>query len=66
MADGVVERLPGLPDEAFLLARQLNFETIHRHDVVAERSGTLGDVRAELAGRGGGDGLTLEAWLAGA
>jgi GTP cyclohydrolase IV len=28
----------------------VNLETIHRHDVVAERSGTVGELRAELAG----------------
>jgi len=32
----------------FLLSRQVNLETIHDHDVVAERSGTVGDLRAEL------------------
>ena len=32
------------------MARQENLETIHRHNVVAERYGTLGDLRAELAG----------------
>ena len=31
------------------MARQENLETIHRHNVVAERYGTLGDLRAELA-----------------
>jgi GTP cyclohydrolase IV len=30
------------------MARQENLETIHRHNVVAERYGTLGDLRAEL------------------
>ena len=32
------------------MARQENLETIHRHNVVAERYGTLADLRAELAG----------------
>jgi GTP cyclohydrolase IV len=32
-----------------VLARQVNFETIHNHDVLAERFGTVGEVRAELA-----------------
>jgi GTP cyclohydrolase-4 len=49
MVRGVVERFPHLPDDAFLQAHQLNFETIHTHDVEAERSGTLGEVRRELA-----------------
>jgi len=41
---------PDLPDDAFLWAQQENFETIHTHDVHAERSGLLGEIRAELAG----------------
>jgi GTP cyclohydrolase IV len=32
------------------MARQENLETIHRHNVVAERYGTLADLRAELDG----------------
>jgi GTP cyclohydrolase IV len=49
MVRGAVERLPQLPDDAFLQAHQLNLETIHTHDVEAERSGTLGEIRRELA-----------------
>src|SRR6185437_6366773 len=43
-----------LEDGDFLLSRQLNFETIHAHEVVAERYGTVGELRAELAGRAHG------------
>jgi GTP cyclohydrolase-4 len=39
---------PGLGDGDFLLSRQVNLETIHAHDVVAERYGTVGELRAEL------------------
>jgi GTP cyclohydrolase IV len=46
----VVERFGGLVDGAFVLARQENLETIHRHNVVAERYGLMGEVRAELDG----------------
>ncbi len=49
MVRAVVEGYPDLPDAAFVMARQENLETIHRHNVVAERYGTLGDLRAELA-----------------
>lgn len=52
MVRGVVERFPDLPDDAFIWAHQANFETIHTHDVEAERSGTLGEVRRELSGGG--------------
>jgi GTP cyclohydrolase-4 len=48
MVRQVVEGYPDLPDDAFVMARQENLETIHRHNVVAERYGTLGELRAEL------------------
>ena len=46
---GALERYPGLRDDDFVLARQVNFETIHDHDVVAERHGTVAELREELA-----------------
>jgi GTP cyclohydrolase IV len=49
MVRQVVEGYPGLPDAAFVMARQENLETIHRHNVVAERHGTLGELRTELS-----------------
>jgi GTP cyclohydrolase-4 len=60
----LVDMYPDLPDETFVLARQENLESIHQHNAFAERSGTLGGIRSELAGR-----LpqkrqpTLEEWL---
>jgi GTP cyclohydrolase IV len=48
MVRQVVEGYPDLPGEAFVMARQENLETIHRHNVVAERYGTLDDLRDEL------------------
>jgi GTP cyclohydrolase IV len=45
---GALEALPELDDTDFLFARQVNFETIHAHDVLAERSGTVGELRREL------------------
>jgi GTP cyclohydrolase IV len=44
-----LERYPELEDSDFLSSRQVNLETIHTHDVVAERHGTVGELRAELA-----------------
>ena len=35
-------RVPGARDGDFLLSRQVNLETIHSHDVIAERYGTVG------------------------
>jgi GTP cyclohydrolase I/GTP cyclohydrolase-4 len=50
MIGGVIAELPKLPDDAFISARQVNLETIHQHNVEAERQGTLGELRRELAG----------------
>jgi len=44
-----LERYPELDDSDFLYSRQVNLETIHTHDVVAERHGTAGELRGELA-----------------
>jgi GTP cyclohydrolase IV len=41
---------PELDDGDFLLSRQVNLETIHSHDVIAERYGTVGELRTELEG----------------
>ncbi|MGZ4378314.1 MAG: GTP cyclohydrolase MptA [Gaiellaceae bacterium] len=43
-----LERYTELDDGDFVLARQLNFETIHSHEVLAERYGTVGELRREL------------------
>ena len=45
---GVVLSLPELDAEAFVVARQENLETIHQHNVVAERYGLVGELRGEL------------------
>src|SRR3954447_14873156 len=48
MVRGVVERFPQLLPGTFVSARQENLETIHQHNVVAERFGLLGELRSEL------------------
>jgi GTP cyclohydrolase I/GTP cyclohydrolase-4 len=48
MVAGVVEALPDLDGQTFISARQENLETIHQHNVVAERYGTLEELRAEI------------------
>jgi GTP cyclohydrolase I/GTP cyclohydrolase-4 len=61
---GVVEAYPALASGDFLLSRQVNFETIHTHDVVAERWGTVGEIRGELEnGTRVRRHTTLEDWL---
>ncbi|HEX5761773.1 MAG TPA: GTP cyclohydrolase MptA [Solirubrobacterales bacterium] len=60
----VVEGFPDLPGEAFVLARQENLETIHRHNVIAERYGKLDDLRAELeSGEHQRRHMTVREWL---
>jgi GTP cyclohydrolase IV len=46
----VTETFPELRDGAFVHARQENLETIHRHNVVAERYGLLSEITGELEG----------------
>ena len=56
---------PELDDADFLFSRQLNLETIHRHDVVAERTGTVGQLRGELDGAVSNAHVELRDWLTG-
>ena len=49
MVKSALDAYPALDDDDFALARQLNFETIHNHDVLAERFGTVRELRRELA-----------------
>jgi GTP cyclohydrolase-4 len=61
----VLDELPQLDDGDFVLSRQVNFETIHAHEVAAERHATIGELRSEL--RGGAHGpaghTALSDWL---
>ncbi len=52
MVKGALDAYLDLEDDDFVLARQVNFETIHNHDVLAERFGTVGELREELANGG--------------
>jgi len=62
---GTLDAYPGLSDGDFLFSRQVNLETIHTHDVVAERYGTVGELRRELSGGEARRHHTdLRAWLA--
>jgi len=61
---GAIERFGGLSDDAFLSARQENLETIHQHNVVAERFGLLGELRRELdVGEHAAHHTTMREWL---
>src|SRR5581483_3912200 len=46
----VLDEFPALDDGDFVYSQQMNFETIHAHEVIAERYGTIGELRAELGG----------------
>jgi GTP cyclohydrolase I/GTP cyclohydrolase-4 len=46
---GVIDGFPELSERHFVHSRQENLETIHQHNVVAERFGLLGELRHEEA-----------------
>ena len=48
MAKRVVETFKELPDDSIINIKQINEESIHQHDAVAERIASLGDLRREL------------------
>lgn len=64
MVRRVVEAYPELDDDGFVCARQESLETIHRHNVVAERTGLVSEIRAEIAsGEHSRHHLTMREWL---
>ncbi|MCW3069086.1 MAG: cyclohydrolase FolE2 [Solirubrobacterales bacterium] len=64
MLAGVVTRFPDLDGASFVSARQENLETIHQHNVVAERHGLLSELRTEIeSGAPVAQQTTLEQWL---
>jgi GTP cyclohydrolase I/GTP cyclohydrolase-4 len=66
MVKGVLDRLPQLAGGAFVSARQENLETIHQHNVVAERFGLVSELRHEVAsGEFAGRHASMRDWLDG-
>jgi GTP cyclohydrolase-4 len=58
------ERYAELGGEAFISARQENLETIHKHNVVAERHGLVAELAREIAtGEREGRQVTAREWL---
>lgn len=49
MAKHVVETFKDLPDDSVITIRQINEESIHQHNAVAERVASIGDLRRELS-----------------
>jgi GTP cyclohydrolase I/GTP cyclohydrolase-4 len=61
-----LDRYPALGEGDFVFSRQVNLETIHDHDVLAERGGTVGELRAELeTGSAASTRTELADWLRG-
>ncbi len=48
MAQKVVREFPELPDDSIITIKQINEESIHRHNAFAERKSTLGELREEI------------------
>jgi GTP cyclohydrolase IV len=66
MVKGVVDRFPILTERHFISARQENLETIHQHNVTAERFGLLGEIRRELqSGEASAHHVSMRQWLDG-
>jgi GTP cyclohydrolase IV len=58
------ERFAGLGEDSFISARQENLETIHKHNVVAERHGLLGEISREIReGEPAARHMTMREWL---
>jgi GTP cyclohydrolase IV len=64
MVRRVSEAFPELGDGAFVHARQENLETIHRHNVIAERYGLISEITRELErGEHSRSHTTMREWL---
>src|SRR6478672_5983193 len=64
MIAGVVRTFGELDGASFVCARQENLETIHQHNVVAERHGLLSELRAEIGqGELAAHHTSLDEWL---
>jgi GTP cyclohydrolase IV len=66
MVRGVIERFPELTGRHYVSARQENLETIHQHNVTAERFGLLAEMRNELdSGEHSPRHVSMREWLDG-
>lgn len=48
MAKNIVQTFTHLPDDAVITIKQINEESIHRHNAFAERVAKIGDLRTEI------------------
>ncbi|MDK2892772.1 GTP cyclohydrolase MptA [Methanohalophilus sp.] len=51
MAQNIVNKFGYLPDDAIITIKQINEESIHRHNAFAERVAEFGDLKNEIAQR---------------
>ena len=58
-----LDHYPELQPSDFVFSQQVNLETIHRHDVLAERTGTVDELRRELGGSVAAQHTELRDWL---
>jgi GTP cyclohydrolase-4 len=64
MVAGAVSAFAELDGASFVSARQVNLETIHQHNVLAERHGLLSELREEVStGAAAAHQTSLEEWL---
>lgn len=64
MLRATVQTYDSVPDEDFVLARVVSFESIHKHNATAEGMGTLAELRSQiLHGKPAEHCTTIEEWL---
>lgn len=51
MAKNLVQRFPDLSDDTMITIKQVNEESIHRHNAFAERLATFGELKKEVNGK---------------
>jgi len=52
MIKGLVQKYPTLPGSSYIIAMQENYESIHRHNVFAERTGFFSEIKKEMKENG--------------
>lgn len=52
MIHKIVQEFSYLPDDTLVTVRQVNEESIHRHNAFAEKVATLGELKEEIDGMG--------------
>ena len=53
MIQKIVQEFSHLSDDALVTVRQINEESIHRHNAFAEKVATMGELKKEMDSNGG-------------